>query len=473
MKAAAAGLRAAAADVLDRLPAPATRPVQLGYRVVKARRFQDIRQWRSFLVDSDHWPAERLRAYQLNRMQALLRHAAEHVPHYRHVLREAGFEPADLCSLNDVRRLPILEKATLQRDEERLVADNVPPRARSYVTTAGSTGIPVGFWVDAEQGGREIGFIEALWRRVDFRPSDRVAVLRGTVVPGGRLWALDLRSGQLIMSSYHLTADNIPLYLERLRRFRPRFLHVYPSSVLALARYMDAEGVAPMTGVHAVLCGSENLYDWQREAIERAFGCRAFSWYGQSENVCLAGECEQNRRLHVVPQYGLLELLDGSGDPISEPGVPGEIVGTGLHARAMPLIRYRTGDVAQYAEGRCACGREHALLERVEGRLHEFIVTATGRQISMAAINMHSRVFDQVEQFRFFQEEPGVVSLRVVPKPTFAWERDSEHIRRELSPKLGDDVTLRIEVVPEIPRSGRGKFRFLEQLLPVAGGDAS
>ncbi len=96
-----------------------------------------------------------------------------------------------------------------------------------------------------------------------------------------------------------------------------------------------------------------------------------------------------------------MELIGDDGKPVTQEDGLGEIVATGLNNFACPLIRYRTMDLAVPSNIKCECGRNYALLERVEGRLQEFIITETGRLISMAAVNMHSDIFDNGKQFQF------------------------------------------------------------------------
>jgi phenylacetate-CoA ligase len=347
-----------------------------------------------------------------------------------------------------------------------LLARDIRPRERVYSTTAGSTGIPVGFFQHRDTPAKEWAFMTDQWRRVGYERGDRTAILRGTVVRSNEIFERAPLENSLIMSSYHLTEDRLPLYINRLRAFRPRFLRAYPSSATLLAQFMLKHGEAPPQGLKAVLCGSENLYPWQRQQITEAFGCRVLSWYGQTERVCLAGECESDTRLHIFPQYGITEILDENGEPIRETGRLGEVVATGFLNPAMPLIRYRTGDIAVVSTELCTCGRPYDLIERIEGRLQEFIVSNTGRYVSMTAINMHSPVFDNVYQFRFRQSVPGTIVLLVVPKRSYEKGIDEPAIRDELAPKLGPDFDLAIEIVDQIPRTGRGKFRFLDQELP-------
>ncbi len=468
-----AAARARANRALARVPDPWLPALLRAHRYGKWSFWRRVRGWQSFIAESEGWPRERLEEYQLVQLRALLRHAHDHVPYYRKVFADLGAHPDQFHSLTDVRRLPTLTKNDLQNHLDDLVATNVPPEKREYVTTAGSTGIPVGFYHDAgDTAAKELAFLACQWGRVGYQLGDRVALLRGAVLADGALWELSPFRNALLMSSYHLTPDRLTEYVARLRRFAPRFLQGYPSSLILLADYMLEHGEPPLEGLQAVLCASENLYDWQREQLASAFHCRIYSHYGQSELVSLAGECEYDHRLHIFPQYGVTELLDEDDEPITESGRVGEIVGTGFLSKSMPLIRYRTMDLASFAPGTCnACGRPYRLFERIEGRLQEFIVTGTGRQISMAAINMHSPVFDNVYQFRFYQETPGEVALRVVPKPSYSEDADKDRILRELRPKLGPDVELSVEKVPAIPRSGRGKYRFLEQKLDTRFGD--
>ena len=435
---------------------------------------RDVERWASVIRETEALDHDRLLEWQHTELESQLRHAFDHVPYYRQAFADAGVGPDDVRTAADLVRLPTLDKPTLRERRDELLATNVAESERYYFTTGGSTGIPVGFYHDLGQPSREWAFMRDQWRRVGYRDRETSVVLRGAVVPGGRLWQRDPLRGALVVSSYHLTDEALPPIVERIRAFRPRFLQAYPSSAAIVARYLLEAGEPPIEGLVAVLCGSENLYDGQRRLIEHAFNCRVYSWYGQSEAVALAGECERSSELHVFPQYGVVELVNSAGEPVTEPGEVGEIVATSLARRAMPLIRYRTTDVAMLGERSCPeCGRPYPLFRRIEGRLQEFMISGGGRVISMTAINMHSPVFDNVAQFRFTQRVPGHVVLRVVPRASYDPTSDEQRIRTELGPKLGADTTLELALVDEIPRSASGKLSFIDQELPSPFGAPS
>jgi phenylacetate-CoA ligase len=185
----------------------------------------------------------------------------------------------------------------------------------------------------------------------------------------------------------------------------------------------------------------------------------------------LAPWCDQARVYHSWPFYGITEVL-GDGDRDVGAGEEGEIVGTSFHQQITPFIRYRTMDRAVRGPAQCAaCGRQFPLLSRLSGRQQEVIVTRTGRYISMTAINMHDDIFDCLRQFQFRQERPGEVVFHYVSKGGPLPAAELAKIERGLAAKLGSDVTLASQQVPEIPRTRSGKYRFLDQRLPIRYGD--
>jgi phenylacetate-CoA ligase len=428
----------------------------------------------ALLRESRRWSREELTAHQARALSRLLDHAYRNVPYYRRVFRERRLVPGDIRSPEDLRLLPYLTREDLQNNLPDLKAQNYPESAFEYVTTGGSTGIPVGFYYEkGVSRAREWAFMKTQWDRVGYRFTDRCVVLRGHVVDtaaSGNYWRRALFGRWLIMSSHQMTEETLPDYVDRIRRFKPRFIHAYPSTAVILARYMREQGIGPLPTVKAILCGSENLYPWQRDLLTEVFGCRVFSWYGNSEQTVLAGECEESTHYHIFPEYGIVELIGRDGEPVQGPGEMGEVVATNLTNFVCPLIRYRTMDVAVLGKDSCTCGRQYPILEKVEGRLQEFIVTRSGHLISVTPINYESEAFENIRQFQMYQEEVGELIMKVVRKPAYT-EKDTRQLTAELRCQLGDGVNVHIHFVDEIPRTEGGKFRYLIQKIPISIGD--
>jgi phenylacetate-CoA ligase len=419
------------------------------------------------LADTQFAVPERLAGIQTAELRTLLRHCSERVPYYRDLLKRLSLRPEDFRKPEDVSLLPFMDKETVREAGADLVATGFSRTDEVHESTGGTGGPPLSFLsLKGFSDQREKAFWHHLARRVGFGPGMWIAELRNASLGGSRLYEIDHMRRKLVLDPFKLNPGNIEAYLEAMKRYRTRFLHTYPSAATVLLRFvaeasLDAKGI-----LHAVLAGSENIYAGQREFIESGFGARFFSWYGHSEKLVLAGECECSADYHVFPQYGIAELVAEDGSIVTGPGIRGEIVGTGFNNPLMPFIRYRTGDYAEWiAGGPCACGRCYPRLAKVTGRwFQELVHGRNGARISMAGLNMHSDVLDRVMNYQFVQSEVGKLVMRIVPGKGFMQE-DPGRIRMEFGRKLRGEVDLEVEIVDGIPRTPRGKQVMLVQHL--------
>ncbi len=271
------------------------------------------------------------------------------------------------------------------------------------------------------------------------------------------------------MDSNYLTEENVPAYIQAITEFQPEFIIGFVSSVYLLARYLSEHPRDSFPSLRAVCLASENVYPEQRRLLESVFQCRVFSHYGQSEMVLLGMECEDSHDLHFYPQYGYLEILDAENEPICCPGESGELVGTSFHNRVMPLIRYRTQDIGTLGDPGCVCGRVGPMVRSVEGRLQEFIVTSDERLISICTMGAaHFGMADWVFSTQYFQDQPGVLIFKVVPRPGYDVTTRNK-IQRILEEKLGKSVDVHVVEVDKLERTSTGKHMMIVQKLTIDG----
>ena len=439
---------------------------------LRPSRHADLRNvdyvaWKQFLAQSAAWSADHIAAHQLFELQRVVREAVTHAPAWGALYETHGLGPDSVTSLDDVRKLPTVRKEDIRADLEGF-SIQMPGRTRS--ATGGSTGIPFELYRDPHAFAKELASKAHQYARVGWAEGDPQLVLRGLTIDTPAHMTLVEEFNELRCSSYHLVPEVMEQYRLAAIEYGPLWLRCYPSIGDLFAQFVEESGreFPPLKGI---LCASENLYDGQRTRMNRVFNTRVFSHYGHYELAALAGYCEHRDVYHVLPQYGYVELLAPDNSPVREPGRLGEIVATSFVNRGTPLIRYRTGDFAVLDGFDCsACGRPYQVWTRVEGRLHEFIVTSTGRLISMTALNAHDETFDAVRQFQFEQNTPGHVMLRYVPRGV-ADPAVESHIAARLAAKLGDDIRLELRPVAAIAPTARGKHRFLIQHLPLVPGD--
>lgn len=405
----------------------------------------------------EQWDATAIRSYQLSALRATLA-AASRAPLYAERFAAAGVDPLQLHSLEQLQSFPFTTKDDLRTQRERLLNPAFAPQQRLYLTTGGSSGAPVGFYLHkGVSRAKEQAYLEAQWARFGYAVGDKVAVLRGGVTSShaaGPISSYDATRDWLILSSYHLTPQRLPDYVAALNHFRPRHLLAYPSSMLRLMQL----GLRLDFQLTSILCGSEPLDAASQDQLQQHFGAPVMHWYGHSERVVLAAQTPDSRLLHFWPTYGFVEF----GPPDAEGRC--EIIGTSFHNHVMPLVRYRTGDYAVLPSP-SASEPPWPVAQAIVGRGYEFLVSSQGRRVSLTALNLHTAFFTQVLALQFRQQQPGRVQVCYVPSPTFAPDTLTQMVA-ELRRRAGADFDFELCQVSEVERTVSGKHRWLITTLP-------
>jgi phenylacetate-CoA ligase len=444
----------------ESLPLPLKRAVRLvPFSWVAGRQYRETMARRVLFETASR---DAIRAYQGEALGRMLAFATDQVPAYR-TLRGAveRFHPFDA-----LKEFPLLNKDRLQSGMSEYLPRDFERIPHYETSTGGTSGNQLTIYVDDASHAIETAFIHRLWERVGYTPAARKATFRGVSfsdLARGVYWQENPVYNELQFSPFHMSDRTMGSYVDELMRFRPEYLHGYPSAIDLLAEYILANGFeGAVPGVSAIFLASEGCLPGQRERIERAFRTRVFTHYGHSERVILAGECEHDTAYHHLPDYGILEIVAEDGTPVETDGERGELVGTGLMNRSFPLIRYRTGDLATRRAARCACGRAWDRFDDVEGHWHQYmLVGRTGARISIAALNMHGPMFRRVARYQYAQKEPGRCALRVMAAPGFD-DTDRRKIEDAYRAKLGEELALTVELVDEIPLTPAGKLRVVD-----------
>ncbi len=426
--------------------------------------------YNKLLQDSSNWDEERKNGFVIQKLKETLINAYENTLFYKNQFDSVEFDPSNFNELAQLYTIPLIDKIDLRKNKQEIKNRSIQEKNFLYVTTGGTTGIPIElYYVKGNERSREFVFMTDQWKRIGYKTGDKIAVIRGSVVDekgNNTLFRYEPVKNRLFLSTYDLYENNFRIYVEKLHKFKPKFIHTYPSAISVFAKYVKQNNIEFPT-LKGIFCSSEQFFEGQRELIESAFKTKIYSWYGHSEYATLAGECEVNTDYHVFFEYGYTELIDEEGNVITKPGVQGEIVGTSFEMKGFPIIRYKTGDFAEWVEGKCKCGRNYQLIKNVKGRWHqEMIVTKLDSTISLTALNMHSDLFDHVVQYQFYQKEKGKVELRVIKSNEYTL-KDEEKINNSFKLKFKELVDFSIRYVDQLPRTERGKHRFLIQELDL------
>ena len=416
---------------------------------------------RDALELSQWWSPQQIAQLQLVRLKALLSDASKDVPYYRDLFQRIGFDPREVKTLADLGRLPLLSKSEIRAQPEAFKSNRAIGLARS--NTGGSSGEPLVFYIGTERVSHDVAakWRATRWWGVDI--GDREIVVWGSPIELGvqdRMRAMrDRVMRTRLLPAFEMSELKLAGFVDEIRAVRPKMLFGYPSALAHIARYAANHQVRLDTlGIRVAFTTSERLYDDQRDSIESVFGCRVANGYGGRDAGFIAHECPSGG-MHITAEDIIVEIVDPRGDPVAV-GEPGEIVVTHLATRDFPFVRYRTGDVGVLRPDGCACGRGLPMLDKIQGRTTDFVITMDNTVMHGLALIYVIRDLPEIESFKIVQESTQLTRVLIVPSPRFE-QRIADAIVEGFKRRLGRDVDVRIERVAVIPAEPSGKRRYV------------
>jgi len=430
----------------------------------KIRNFLSIRRilyWRWKLWRSQYYSLEKLKALQWKLLSSMLDHCYENVPYYIEEFTRLGLRRSDFRSLDDLSKIPVINKWTLLDNFERFKAVNMKKFRPVPVHTSGSTGTPMSFFWDINCNVMEL---TCQWRHFSwtgYRIGEPFAEIRNKVMttPDGTKWNWKCRALQI--SAPLISASSIGAYARLFEKYKIKFWRGNCASLHHLCLALKEAGIDWIMP-ERIISTAEPVLEYQRNFIESFTGVCVCDNFGHYEHTALICQCPQGG-YHINPEYGIVEILKEDGSPAKD-GEEGRIIGTGLHNRAVPLLRYDSCDYAVQSSKTCSCGRTLPLLEHLTGRFIERLLTADGRWVS--GMRFAFKFGQKIRLAQFVQEKPGEVDLYIVPDKDFSFE-PNKLMYDELARYLGKDTVLRTHLVSDVPYHEPGKFKFVvNKLMP-------
>jgi len=419
------------------------------------------------LERTEWWSLDELRALQERELRRLLDHAYDHSRYYRGQFDACGLRPADIRTLEDLAKLPLLTRAEAASCFEDRVS-TAEPLARIRKMTSGTTGRPLAF-------GYDLG--SEYWRQATklrgygwagYRPGDRSLHFWGSIAAVQRPpWRKKVKTelDHLVRREHYIDCRDrseaaLGEVVQAIRRLRPSTLVCYAQAGAALARHVVATKSRDWEDM-SVICAAERLFPPDRATLTEAFGRGVFETYGSREVMLIGAECGAHDGLHLSMENLVVELIvrEGGRERPAAPGELGEVAVTDLHNYGAPFIRYVNGDLAvALPPGRCACGRALVRLERVEGRQTDTLRDGEGRPIGgMFFIVLFSILADKVRGFQVIQHKDRSIDLKLVPTSLFD-DSVLAMIQRNCVTAI-PGIDFRASVVPDIPVDPGGKAR--------------
>jgi phenylacetate-CoA ligase len=410
-----------------------------------------------------------LRELQRERLQDTVSRVYNNVSFYREKLTEAGIEPADIQTLEDIEKLPMTTKEDL-RDEYPDGLFAVDTGLLRLHASSGTTGKP-----------KIVGYTEkdlSTWSKVMARSLTAAGVEPGDMVQNSYGYGLFTGGMGFQQGAEELGATVLPTgtggthrQVELANDLGSDVLACTPSYSLYFAEKAIEMGFDPQDfDVSTVIYGAENCTDPMREAIEKRLNVTAVDIYGLSEIIGpgVAIECnEAQDGLHIWEDQFYPEVIDPDTGETVEPGEEGELVLTPLTKEAIPLLRYRTGDLTALNYEKCECGRTMVRMDSVTGRADDLIII---RGINMYPSEIEHAVLDidgVAPHYRVdIERKDNLDWMKLTVEQTKVTTKNKETLQEELTERLSNVLTFTpdsIEVLDyqTLERQTTGKAQYI------------
>ncbi len=399
-------------------------------------------------------------AYQKERLAVLLSESFEYSDWYSPIMKDLGItlEEIQQDPIAVLNKMPILTKKERREKVDLIV--NKKRETGMVGHTSGTSGSPMIDYIDVES----INASFAIWKRFhhvigvpekskQIRFSGRLIVDVKTQKPP--FWVYNISEKQLLMSTYHLTEDNLKHYVAKIGKFKPALIDGYPSAIYIISRYINTHKITFDFVPNAIAVTAETLYDYQRIEIEKAFGCQVYNQYASSEGSPFITECV-NGNLHLNLDSGVFEFVTTEGKP-AQPGEIANLVVTSFINYKTPLIRYNIQDTVLLPKEPvlCDCGCVMPVIEKLIGREDDILWTEEKGYVGR--MDTAYKGLDGIVKGQIIQETANKVVVNLVIDQNFN-DQMKANLLQNLKERLGERIDYQIRTVDDIVLGPNGKF---------------
>lgn len=408
------------------------------------------------LVKSDFASVEEIDKFQLSKLKSVLELAYDQVPYYQQIFSDLKISKKDFTEKSILSELPILTKELVFEHKDLLINKSFPKKEMIEGKTSGSTGKSLSFY----QTKDSLNFRWAIWARhkyrfgVDVREFPRFATFTGlNAVPINQrkppYWRENYFLNQTVFTMQHINKNTIFSIAEKLNADNYEYITGYPSIIYQLCILLKDNNLKLNKCPKAIFTGAETLFDHHRLLMEEVFNCTVTDQYGFSEGCGNASKCEFGY-FHEDYEYGLLENFNNSKN------LTGDIIATGFVNNAMPLIRYRVGDVGTWIDGDCKCGRKSRRLSYIEGRNEDFVITPEGNKI--LRFDYLFKDTRCIEEAQIIQNNINEIQINIIKRKNCNQEIE-EILRKEVKSKISTKLLVKFNYPDRLVVGNSNKFK--------------
>ncbi len=430
-------------------------------KTISSMRKQPLWECMKFLSKSQYWSLDEQYSYQEKKLKELLIFCNRYVPFYKNFFSKTNINPEEI-SLNNIDQLPIIDKSILRKFSINLTstASNI---AYEMAKTSGSTGTPLHFPKSLTSTAYQLAAMYRGhgWHGVE--PGEKEARLWGIPVdPLQRLKTrlIDLALNRFREKKYNLDPDILCDFYRKLIRRKPDYLMGYASMVMQFAKFLRESNLdATQLKLKMVKCTSETIHDEDYDTIKSIFGCQLVCEYGAAETGIIAFQCERGS-IHIMSDCCIVEFLEPS-EELNDKSLR-EVVVTNLYNTAMPIIRYKIGDLVIPSTAKCNCGRNLPIINKIIGRESDIIRSRSGKSwhsiIIYYIMKGYESMYGGVNQYKVIQNDISSLEFLIIPNQNFT-DESKQYIISRCQKEFGREMSITVTPVNYIQREKSGKLR--------------
>ena len=382
--------------------------------------------------------------------------AIKNVKYYRD-----RYEGITISTIEDFKNtIGFINKDEVMFHWKDFLVDNINLSNCIEVTTGGTSGQPLKMLHPSNRHIVELANMHSIWNRVGWQYNTR-GVIRNHKLSAEQIYKINPLTKEFIFDAFRMSPDYARQIYHVLKKNKIHFVQAYPSAAFQFCKLCHNQNLN-LSFIKSFLCGSEAVTEEQRHFICDELGIKMLNWYGHSEKLVLGGFCKESNFIHIEPSYGYFELIDEQNREFTKSLGFGEIVGTTFYNRVMPLIRYRTGDYADYAGSYCSCSNHHPnLLKNIYGRRDKSLIyRADGTITSTTALNLHGELYTYINGMQYIQEEKGKLIVLIIRSNKYTGETENK-LMAHFKYSMGEGSLVEIRYVDKLIYQPNGKFLLL------------
>jgi phenylacetate-CoA ligase len=404
-------------------------------------------------------PLSELKKIQNKRLVEFINFAVTNSKFYKKYYKDIDL--STIKGVDDLSKLPIIDKETVRKNIQNIVTID---KRKGYIAhTGGTTGksLEVLFtWEDVQE---RWGILDAFREEFGYKFGKRTAWFSGKTILNKRdeikkrFWKTDYLFNIRYYSTFHITPETIPYYIENLNKYKPIIISGFPSSVFEIANYARIYKIQINFNPTAIFTTAETLVSEQTKIIEEVFKCKVYDQYSSSEGAPFVVQC-CNGNMHYELLSGVIEIIDENLNPTDE----GEILVTSFITRGTPLIRYKIGDRMKISSQKCSCGNNNPIIGKTEGRSIDFIYSNERGKINLGNVSNCVKHVNGVMKFQLIQNKISEIIVKIVKDSNVYSDKDEKLFMKELRDRLGDTINIIFEYVDDIPKEKSGKYKIVK-----------